>query len=142
MKFASRKDGLFITVIGVTTLLLILTISETLNGDLDWVNLSLVAFLLIITIFLVWIFLDTSYVLNENELRYKNGPIKGKIKLGAIKEVIKGKTRWVGLYKPATARKGLIIKYDKYDEIYISPKTNDLFIAKLLELNSEIKINQ
>ncbi len=55
------------------------------------------------------------------------------------REVIKGKTLWVGL-KPATARKGLIIKYGKFDEIYISPQTNDEFINRLLELNDAIKI--
>lgn len=141
MKFQSRKDGLFIILIVVTILLLILTISETINGDLDWVDLFLVAFSLIISFFLLWIFLDTSYVLDENGLRYKSGPIKGKIKLEEIKEVIKGKTMWAGLYKPATAGNGLIIKYNKYDEIYISPKTNELFIAELLELNNKIKIS-
>ena len=46
---------------------------------------------------------------------------------------------WVG-FKPATARKGLIIKYDKFNDLYISPETNDLFINKILELNDQIKI--
>ncbi len=37
------------------------------------------------------------------------------------------KTLWTGL-KLALARKGIIIKYNKYDEIYISPKDKDTFI--------------
>ena len=72
--------------------------------------------------------------------------IKGKIEIKEIREVIKGKTLWVGL-KPATARKGLIIKYGKFDEIYMSPQTNDEFINRLfIEIGnlstSFIDINQ
>ncbi|HET8839525.1 MAG TPA: PH domain-containing protein, partial [Flavobacteriaceae bacterium] len=55
------------------------------------------------------------------------------------REIIKGETRWCGL-KPATAGKGLVVKYNKYDEIYISPKTNDSFVEKLLQLNPKIEI--
>ena len=48
----------------------------------------------------------------------------------------------MGTLKPATALKGLIIKYNKYDEIYISPKTNESFVAEILKLNPEVKINR
>lgn len=47
--------------------------------------------------------------------------IRGKIEIVGIKEIIIGKSLWSG-FKPATAKNGLIIKYDKYNEIYISPK--------------------
>ena len=81
---------------------------------------------------MLWLYFDTNYELTTSEFKYKSGPIKGAIKLDDITEIIKGKSLWVGL-KPATARNGLIIKYQKYEEIYISPKTNDLFISKILE---------
>ena len=77
----------------------------------------------------------------ENGLIYKSGPIIGKISVDRITEIIKGKTLWAGL-KPATSRKGLIVKYDKYNEVYISPKTNESFIKKILELNGQIKITE
>ena len=82
---------------------------------------------------------DSGIELTQTELKYKSGPISGKIEIERIKEIIKGKSLWSGL-KPATARNGLIIKYDKYEEIYISPKTNDSFVEKILEYNSKIKI--
>jgi len=56
-----------------------------------------------------------------------------------ITAIVRGKTHWIGL-KYATARKGLIVKFDKYNEIYISPKTDEKFIEKILELNPGIKI--
>ena len=43
-------------------------------------------------------------------------------------------------FKPALATKGLIIKYNKYDDIYISPNSNDTFIEAVLKINSNIKI--
>ena len=93
----------------------------------------------LVVLFLLWIFFDTKYELTKSHLKYKSGPIRGKIDIYSIRKIIKGKTLWAGL-KPATAKNGLIIKYNKYDEIYISPKTNDTFIAKILEFNLEIEI--
>jgi hypothetical protein len=89
--------------------------------------------------FLMWLHFETEYELTQTELKYKSGPISGKIEVRKIREIIKGKSLWSGL-KPATARNGLIIKYGQYDEIYISPKTNDTFVNKILELNSNITI--
>jgi len=87
----------------------------------------------------LWSYYGTYYELTQTFLKYNCGPIKGKIQIKEIREVIKEKTLWVGL-KPATARKGLIIKYGKFDEIYISPETNDEFINSLLKLNDAVKI--
>ncbi|WP_052158386.1 PH domain-containing protein [Lacinutrix jangbogonensis] len=85
-------------------------------------------------------FFGTEYEITQSELKYKSGPFHGKIELEQIREIIKGKTMWSGM-KPATAKNGLIIKYGKYDEIYISPITNDTFVRKILELNNDIKNN-
>ena len=81
----------------------------------------------------------TSYSLTSSFLNYKSGPLKGSIPLENIREIIKNKTLWVGL-KPATARKGLIIKYNAYDEIYISPQDNEEFIKSILSYKADIKI--
>jgi hypothetical protein len=88
---------------------------------------------------LLWIYFKTEYVLTASKLIYKSGPLRGSIEIHRIREIIKDKTLWSGL-KPATARNGLIIKYDKFEEIYISPETNETFIKRILELNDKIKI--
>lgn len=95
--------------------------------------------MLLVAGLILWLNFGTKYELTQTELKYKSGPIRGKIELKRIKEIVVGKSLWYGL-KPATARKGLIIKYDKFEEIYISPKTNDAFVNKILEFNSNIKI--
>ena len=140
MKFKSRRDTLYkIFVFGTIALLAWIAV-EILLMNFDWFNLLVFVLVLLTMVLLLWIYFDTSYELNQNEFIYKSGPLRGKITINRINEVLKGKTMWAGI-KPATAQKGLIIKYDKYNEIYISPKTNELFIEELLRLNSEIRIS-
>lgn len=95
--------------------------------------------LILVLVVLIWAGFGTYYKLTDKKLFYRSGPFYGAIELTKITEIIKGKTMWSGL-KPATARKGLIIKYEKYNEIYISPHTNDSFIKAILKLNPDIKI--
>ena len=95
--------------------------------------------LLIPLILIFWIYFDTLYKIENNELIYRSGFLRGKIEILNIKEIRKGKTMWSGI-KPALARKGLIIKYNKYDKIYVAPENNDEMISDLLKINSEIKI--
>ena len=137
MKFNSRKDILFQTLIfGFCGLLITLLLFRIFNAK----ESGIIDFFILLPIsLLLWIHFGTKYKLTQTELKYKSGPIYGKIEIKQIREIIKGKTLWVGL-KPATARKGLIIKYDKHKELYISPKTNDSFVEKVLEINKTIII--
>lgn len=92
-------------------------------------------------ILIFWIYYDTFYKIEKNELIYRSGFLRGKIEILTIKEILKGKTMWSGI-KPALARNGLVIKFNKYDEIYIAPENNNELISDLLKLNSEIKITE
>ena len=137
LKFKSKKDKLFTAItIGIVVFCIGIIIKTGFATGLDKWS---VLILLLVCGFLLWSYYGTYYELTQMHIKYNCGPIKGKIEIKEIREVIKGKTLWVGL-KPATARKGLIIKYGKFDEIYISPQTNDEFINRLLELNDAIKI--
>lgn len=141
MKFKSRKDILFqllgFSIIGFFIGIILFRIfSDGIeNYNFMWIDI----FISTVAGFLIWLGLGTNYELTQTELKYKSGPIRGEIEIDKIHEIIKGKTLWSGL-KPATARNGLIIKYEKYNEIYISPKTNHSFVKKILELNDKIKI--
>ena len=44
------------------------------------------------------------------------------------------------IWKPALSHIGLIITYNKYDDIYISPEKSEQFITQLLETNPNITI--
>ncbi len=140
MKFRSKIDiqiRFFILLISSLLLALLLykIFFEKYTNDVIVFNIIM---LFVIGV-LLWMHYGTHYELTESELHYKSGPIRGKIKIAEITEIIKDKTLWSGL-KPATARKGLIIKLGKFDEIYISPESNELFVDKILEINTNIKI--
>lgn len=140
IKFKSTKDVLFqALILGIVGGCISLIVSVGFATGLDKSSYVTISLLLLVSAFLLWSYYGTYYELTQKQIKYNCGPIKGKIEIKEIREVIKGKTLWVGL-KPATARKGLIIKYGKFDEIYISPQTNDEFINRLLELNDAIKI--
>lgn len=142
MKFESRKDLFFSAVIlGLNAFLVGVLSFGLFSGNMDIQDLWTILLILGVVGLLFWLYFGTHYKLSkEDGLLYRSGPFSGKIKIERITEITKGKTLWVGL-KPATARKGLIVKYDKYNEIYISPKTNDSFVEKILELKSDIKIS-
>ncbi|WP_298507080.1 PH domain-containing protein [uncultured Maribacter sp.] len=142
MKFNSRKDILFsFIILGISVFLTGIMFLDIVNGKMEKEGYWPLFLVFGVVGLLLWLFFGTNYELSEKDgLIYRSGPFKGKINTDRITEIIKGKTLWVG-FRPATARKGLIIKYDKYNELYISPKTNETFINKILELRSGIKIS-
>lgn len=110
MKLKSRKDTLLnLVVFGVLALVSGFVLLVMLEGEMApeerWVFIPVT----LIFSFILWMYFGTRYELSQNEFRYWYGPFNGKIKVSHIREVVKGKTVWVG-FRPATARKGLIIK--------------------------------
>lgn len=90
-------------------------------------------------IYLLWILFDTYYLISGHQLCYKSALLKGSIEISSIVEIKKNKTMFAGL-RPATAAKGLIITYNKWDDIYVSPIDADAFIEVLKNTNPSIKI--
>ncbi len=140
LKFKSKKDVLFqALILGTAGFCISTVVTQSLATELDKWNYITINLLLFVCGFLFWCYYGTYYELTQTHLKYNCGPIRGHIEIKEIREIIKDKTLWVGL-KPATARKGLIIKYRKFDEIYISPESNDEFISHILAINDAIKI--
>ncbi|MCP9201263.1 PH domain-containing protein [Gramella sp. GC03-9] len=141
MKFKAKKGTLFLAItFGLTGLFLVFIsyrIFSESSFNYEFFPSDLVLILVLILLF--WILMSTKYELSDKYLFYQSGPIKGKIEIDKIREIIVGKSLWAGL-KPALATKGLIIKYNKYDEIYISPESNELFVQKIKEINPGINI--
>ncbi|WP_420601545.1 PH domain-containing protein [Flagellimonas sp.] len=142
MRFKSRKGILFNAIIlGLCAFLAGITlfnvVDKQIGVDESWVLIPV----FIVVGFLVWMWYGTYYELTDTELIYGSGPFARKISLDRIKEIAVQKTIWIGNW-PTTARKGLVIKYDTHGLLNISPKTNESFIKKILELNSEIKITE
>jgi len=136
MRFKARRDAFFTIIFLATTLLIcgvvvLMIIDKELNPTLFIV--------LIAQSLLVSVFFNTYYQINNAELFYRSGFFKGTIDILTIRELEVNTTMWAG-NKPALARNGIIIKYNKYDDIYVSPKKQNEFITELLKINSEIKV--
>lgn len=135
---ANRKGFINYLLIGSVILpIVVFFLDKNAFSEKPFILLPLLSPLILI----FWIYFDTSYKIENIELIYRSGFLRGKIEIPNIKEIRKGKTMWSGI-KPALAKNGLIIKFNKYDEIYIAPENNNELISDLLKVNSEIKITE
>ena len=91
--------------------------------------------------FFLWIFLGTYYTIKNGYLYHRSGPFFGKMNISSIAK-IKYHSGWYVpvLYRPATDTVGIIIIYNKFDDIYFSPKERDMFVEELLRINPKIEI--
>lgn len=98
------------------------------------INFVLIAFLL-------WIFYDTKYTIKSTIIYWKSGLFHGKFDIKTIKKIEHHKGIVVPtVWKPALSHIGLVITYNKYDDIYISPENEEEFLKHLLEINPNIEI--
>ncbi len=104
--------------------------------------LSKIAFVLIVcVVFAIMIHLMrfTFYRFEKNLLHIQSSVFRKQVSYANIREIRRNKTLFIG-WKLALATKGLVLHYNKYDVIYISPEDEDEFVAQLLLRNPEIRI--
>lgn len=105
------------------------------EGPEQWMALIMA----LIAIMLLWMWFRTFYEIDGHNIWYRSGPVYGKIKIAEINSIVVGKEMYSGL-RPALGAKGCIIKYRKFDEIYMSPREQDQFVKELVALNPGIKV--
>jgi hypothetical protein len=131
MRYYSAKGFLFLAVMTLLVVMAIFSIMTKVYVASAIIGLVIILFL--------WIWFDTYYVIQGKELLYKSAFIKGSISIDTIYEIERNKTMYAVL-KPALAMKGVVVKYNKYDDIYLSPKDADGFVEALKGVNPNIKI--
>ena len=136
-KSAVSKLNKYIYV-GVILFLLLLTIPAFFEDSYEpFLVLFSIHFLVIL--FLIWTYKTTFYKIENTYLHWKSGPFNGKIDITKINKIEYHKGIYVPtIWKPALSHIGLIITYNKYDDIYISPEKQEEFIATLHRLNPNI----
>jgi len=131
MRYYSAKGIVFVVI---TFFMLTMTIIALFN------KVYIMTFVMcLVTAYFVWMWFDTYYVIEGDNLFYKSGFIKGTISINAITEIVKNKKMYSGV-KVALVTKGLLVKYNKWDDIFISPNDADQFIKKLKEINNNIEV--
>ena len=93
-----------------------------------------------VLVFYLITYFTTSYKIDSEYLRYRCLVFFGKVNVKSIRRIEVGKNLYSGM-KPATAMKGLIIYYDKYEEVYISPIDNEEVVNVLLKINPYIEVS-
>lgn len=143
MIYKTRKDFLFKTVFTATVLICIgAFLPALINGSIKGNSLLIALGINALSIvFLILIYFKTYYILNDQFLKYQSGPFFGKVKIDKITRVDFGKTQWVGLRRYGLAQRGLIIYFNNYDDLYISPEHPEQFIEQLLSYNDKIIVN-
>ena len=137
-KYKAKKGWLIIaTILFLLVLPVILYLFE--DENLDFLTFSIIYSLPMGLLF--WMYFDTSYNITNEKLYYRCAFIKGEIEVASIKELEVGATMYVGL-KPALAFKGIIVKYGKFDDIYIAPENNEELVSDLLAINLLIVVKR
>jgi hypothetical protein len=97
--------------------------------------------LALVTALIIWVLLDTRYVIKSNFLLYRSGPFRGRIDITKIQKI----KRYSGLYvpvsmKPALDTKGFIITVNNIDDVFVSPKNSDIFLQEIQKINPKVEV--
>jgi len=101
-----------------------------------------ILFASIIPLFSLWIWFGTYYVIENEMLIARSGPIIFKIPVGQISVIRLNQKTIVGLWKPTTSWNSIQVEYNKFDSVFISPVNQEEFIAELLKINPGIGLKQ
>ena len=138
--FKARTDALFNGVLSFSIAVCVIPMWPLIRSGISGAE-DLIAFVILAatTLMMIAFYTHTYYTVDGDELRWRSSILSGRFSVSSIHKVSVNKTLWVGT-RPATARNGVIIYYNKYDEIYFSPSDNEAFVAALLEINPEIEV--
>ncbi|CAN7597082.1 PH domain-containing protein [Acidovorax sp. LjRoot117] len=136
--FTSRVDSWLLAIGPLAGLFAITSVAVTVvplafNAGVlhDKTMLSLIAVVFALTLVLpLWLLLDTSYTLTAEELLVRSGPLRWRIALGDVREVLPSRS-WVS--SPALSLDRLRIRYGQGRSILISPREKQRFIDALRE---------
>lgn len=107
----------------------------TVSNEPSWLG---VLILLPVILFMVYMFMSTVYIVDNELLIVKSGFVfNDTIKIKTIRKI--GETYNL-LSSPATSLDRLEITYNKYDSVLISPKDKYLFIENLTSINPNIEV--
>jgi uncharacterized membrane protein YwaF len=140
--FKSSKNYVMISLLWLIIIfLLVIPFIPEEDKNSDKLPIIGILILYFITAMLIWMLLDTRYRIREKQLFYCSGLIRGSIEIATIRKVERWNKWYVtSLLKPALGKDGLIIYYNKFDDIYISPKEKEIFITALREINPDIEV--
>ncbi len=138
-RFLSSKNTFTIVILwSIVLFFIVMLVMNYEKGNFPMIPMIIIS---LVTAFVLWVLLDTRYVIKNNFLLYRSGPIRGRIDITKIKSI----KRFSGLnvpvmLKPALDTKGFIVTYNQFDDLFISPKMSDIFIEEIKKINPQIEV--
>ena len=139
--FISSKNIFFYYILWFVVILFAIIIFVNKQNQQE--PLFYIFYLIIIPVLfcIVWILLDTKYIIKEEFLFYYSGPIRGKIAIKSIRKLENNHSFFVNSnLKPALGNRGFIVHYNLFDDLYISPKDKKAFENEILKINPNVII--
>jgi hypothetical protein len=131
MRFETKRDNtlliIFLFVFVLYTGIAMFSIIKEKNYSVIW-PFSLILILLILLFY--FILKTTYFVFEEYQLVCRSLFFKRSITYSSIRKIAKHKGLYAGL-KFSTAWNGLVVHYNKYDELLISPEREEEFIKEI-----------
>lgn len=81
----------------------------------------------------------TDYRIKGDKLFYRTGFFRGSVAILTIRKIERNQTLWAG-YKAAAATRGLVIHYNQFDDLYVTPQREDDFLTSLKRINPAIEV--
>src|SRR5690349_7720085 len=120
-RFAPKKSLFFklnFFILNFTTVLILFLFRE--ESTLGYKIAAITIWLLALAYY-IWQWTNTFYKLEGDELFYRSGFTKGHILVNSIRKIHIHSRAWGDTFAALTNR-GLMITYNKWDEIFIAPK--------------------
>lgn len=137
--FKTRIDKTFFSMhfgmLGI--ILFFLTYTHYSVKDTSIFN-GLLAWFVVAILFTVSSFVFLKIIIQDHFLMVNIGFNIYKIDIKTINKIESEKSMWVGFHKHGTAAKGLIISSKYRNDFYITPKDQNVFLQKIIQINPDI----
>ena len=131
MRFETKRDNTFIFIFLFVFVLYSVIASYSIIAENDYSVIWPFSLVLAILTLLFYLIVKTTYfIFEEYQLVCRSLFFKRSIPYSDIKKIEKQKGLYVG-FKMSTAWKGIVVHYNKYDELLVSPEREEEFIQEI-----------
>jgi hypothetical protein len=137
--FLSSKNAFIMTLMWSIVIFMIVMLGYTFSsGELPIAPFIILA---LVAVLIVWVLLDTRYVIKNSFLLYRSGPFRGRIDITKIQKI----KRHSGLYvpvsiKPALDTTGFIITFNNFNDVFVSPQNSAIFLEEIQKINPKVEV--
>lgn len=137
--FLSSKNAFTMILLWSIVVFMIVMLGYTFKrGELPIVPFIILA---LATALIIWVLLDTRYVIKNNFLLYRSGPFRGRIDIAKIQKIKRHSGMFVPVsIKPALDTKGFIISFNNMDDVFVSPQHSDIFLKEIQKINPKVEV--